>query len=221
ELDRERPLGAADLLHLGVVPDVHIELAQAVAPRRQDLLAAARGEFQVAAQIQEPGLGHHVLALLVALDGLGVGAEALEQDVAGTAAPRLSITRCRARGSAQAGRTGADDCDVIHAETSAPALAPPCDCLRLAAIPKGLAPPRCAPAHVTPAGFLLSIVKFAMDATHATAALARCPLCATSRNPGCRRRRMVGPVLIESGRRFEKAMLCGGDNSASTISELG
>src|SRR5690606_14479455 len=103
-------------------------------PRRQEFLATAGRESQIAAQVQEPRLGHHVLAFLVALDGLGVGAEALEQYVTGTAAPRLSITRGRACGGTQARGTGADDCDLVHAETSAPALAPPCDCLRLAAI---------------------------------------------------------------------------------------
>ncbi len=52
---------------------------QTVAPRRQDFLAAAGSEAQIATQIQEAGLGHHMLALLVTLDGLGVRAEAFEQ----------------------------------------------------------------------------------------------------------------------------------------------
>jgi hypothetical protein len=83
------------------------------------LLAAARAELDVAAQIQEARLRHDVLALLIALDRLGVGAEAFQQHIAGRAALGAPIAVRRPGGSAQPGRTRADNSDLVHAGTPA------------------------------------------------------------------------------------------------------
>jgi hypothetical protein len=57
-----------------------------------------------------------MLALLVALDGFGVGVEALEQDVARRRTLCLLVTRRCASGCAQPSGAGANDCNLVHAE---------------------------------------------------------------------------------------------------------
>ena len=123
ELQVEGMLVAGDLADLGAVADVDAALLHALAPAGQDLLAAAGAELEVAAQIQEARLRHDVLTLLVALDRLGVGVKSFQQHVAGRAALGDAIAIGRASGSAQPGRTRADDRDLIHAGTPAPAPA--------------------------------------------------------------------------------------------------
>jgi hypothetical protein len=116
-------LVARDLADLRAVADVHAALLQSFTPPGEHFLPAARVELQVAAQIQEPWLRHDVLALLVALDRLGVGVEGFEQHVAGRAALFIdtgaTIAVRRPSGSAQPGGTRADDSDLVHAGTPA------------------------------------------------------------------------------------------------------
>ena len=121
EVHVEGVLVARDLADLRAVADVHAALLQALAPRAEHLLAAAGAELEVAAQIQEAWLRHDVLTLLVALDRLGVGVETFEQHVAGRAALGTTVALRRASGSAQPGGTRADDSDLVHAGTPAPA----------------------------------------------------------------------------------------------------
>jgi len=58
----------------GIVADVNLEPSQILPPAVQHLLAFPRVEAQVAAQIQESGFRHHMLAALVALDLSWAGA---------------------------------------------------------------------------------------------------------------------------------------------------
>ena len=120
ELQVEGMLIAADFPDFRAVADVDAALLQSCRPPRQHLLAAARAEFDVAAQIQEAWLRHDVLAFLIALDRLGVDVEAFQQHVAGRAALGATIAVRRASGSAQPGGTRADDSDLVHAGTAAP-----------------------------------------------------------------------------------------------------
>ena len=123
ELQVEGVFVAADLADFGAVADVDATLLHALAPAAKNLFAAAGAELQVAAQIQEARLRHDVLTLLVALDRLGVGVETFQQHVAGRAAFGAAIAIRRASGSAQPGGTRADDGNLIHAGTPAPAPA--------------------------------------------------------------------------------------------------
>ena len=74
-------------------------------PALEDVLAHAGRELERAAQRQHVRLGHHVLALLIALDRVGVRGALLEQHVrhAELGGPR---------GRAHAARAGTDDRDL-------------------------------------------------------------------------------------------------------------
>src|SRR5258708_12716155 len=78
---------------------------RALPPLPQDLLAAARLKAQVAAQLQKSGFRHHVLAFLVALDGLGDGCRRFQQYVAGHGAALAPVDLGCTRGSAETGGT--------------------------------------------------------------------------------------------------------------------
>ena len=90
--------GARDRGDLGTVAHRDPEPLQPRPPLAEDMLTRPRSERQRAAQRQHVGLGHHVLALLVALDRVGVCRSLLEQHMRQTEFRR---TRC----GAQATRT--------------------------------------------------------------------------------------------------------------------
>ena len=100
---REGALGAGDLAHLGAVANVDAELLQSRAPCAEHSLATAGAERQIAAQVEKAGLRHDVLTLLVALDRLGVGIEALEKNVARASCDR-PVCREQPRGRLRSAR---------------------------------------------------------------------------------------------------------------------
>ena len=68
--------------HLSAITDVQPNI-DTLLPGAQYLLALAGNERYRAAQLQETGLVHDMLAFLVLLDRFGKRIETLEQDVAG------------------------------------------------------------------------------------------------------------------------------------------
>ena len=108
ERDRERAALALDLRHLGAVAQPDRRCRDRLLPAVEDLLAAAGGERDgaVAVQRQHVRRRHHELAALVLLDGVGEAVLPLEHDVVETA-------RRRAGAGAQAGRSGADDHELV------------------------------------------------------------------------------------------------------------
>ncbi len=116
QCDAELALAALDAGHLRAEADVDLLFIQPALPPVEDLLARAGPEAHRRAQVQEVRLGHHVLALLVAMDGLGRAVERLEEDVRGgvigVGFAGLRVVFRRPAGRTQASRSRADDCDV-------------------------------------------------------------------------------------------------------------
>ena len=113
----EGPARTRDGRHLGVEAHGHAGRLGLARPAVEHRLAAGRLEAEIRPQPQLGGCRHHMLAFLVAEDGVGEVAGLLEEQVAQTA-PR------RARGSGKAGRPGADDGNVEPLfQDAGPALA--------------------------------------------------------------------------------------------------
>ena len=105
EREPEITAGARDRGDLGIAAHRDPEPLQPRPPLAEDVLTHARSERQRTAQRQHVGLGHHVLALLVALDRVGVCRTLLEQHMRQT---EFGRTRC----GAQATGTCPDDGDA-------------------------------------------------------------------------------------------------------------
>ena len=106
---REHVVLLGDLRDIGAITDNDALGIEAFRPAAEDGLAGTRPEIEIAAQVQEAGLSHDVLALLVLLDGLRVGAETFEQDVARCAQALFAVMELRPRGRAQSARPRADN----------------------------------------------------------------------------------------------------------------
>jgi len=96
-------LDGRDLLFVSDIDALRLERA---IPLAEDALTLALGELHAAAQRQEARLGHHMLALLVLVDGVRSVVLGLEQHIA--VAPLLSPRRRR-----EACRPRPDDHDVV------------------------------------------------------------------------------------------------------------
>ncbi len=132
--------------HLGTKADVDPLLAEPGSPAGQDVLAGSGRKRQRTPERQGARLGHHVLAFLVALDGIRVGGARLQQDVGDT-------QFCRVGRRAESPRSRADDGQRVAGlrhgavKPAAPVASktPPSSCrLKVRPAPAGAPLPGCA-----------------------------------------------------------------------------